>query len=75
MGVLLESVKSQRKLNQSVPKDFKREYVMDELKTLNVSVSRSGRPIAELSYAELKQELAIASVLNINIESQEKKFF
>jgi hypothetical protein len=75
MGLLMDSVKNLKKMNKCTPKEVKRQIVIDELRALHVNFSRSGVPIDQLGYEELKEEYVIASILNIDIENQANKFF
>lgn len=75
MGLLMDSVKNLKKMNQCTPKEVKRQIVIDELRALHVNFSRSGVPIDQLGYEELKEEYVIASILSIDIETPANKFF
>jgi hypothetical protein len=75
MGILLESVKHRKKINCRGPLEIKRQIVLDEIKALNVTVSRSGKPLESLDYDQLKEEWAIASILWADTENPENKWF
>lgn len=75
MGVLLNATIQRKKIKRTAPLEAKRRIVMDELKTLNVTVSRSGRPLDELDYEELKEEWVMASILWVDIENENHRWF
>ena len=75
MGVLLNATIQRKKIKRTAPLEKKREIVMDELKALNVTVSRSGKSLEELNYEELKEEWVFASILQVDIEHPENKWF
>lgn len=41
---------------------FKRDAVLDRLKDLGISYSRTGIPVSQLNYKDLKYELALAEI-------------
>ena len=75
MGVLLNATIQRKKIKRTAPLEAKRRIVMDELKTLNVTVSRYGKPLDELTYDELKEEWVFASLLAVDIENPEHRWF
>lgn len=75
MSLLMGSVKNLKKMNQCTPERLKQQFILDELRALNVTVSRSGVPIDQLNYDELKEEYVIASILSVDIEAPANKFF
>ncbi|AGK52010.1 hypothetical protein [Bacillus sp. 1NLA3E] len=75
MGILLESVKSRKKIKRGAPLEKKMQYVLDELKSMNVNISRTGKPVESLDYDELKEEWVFATILSFDVESPENKFF
>lgn len=75
MGILLEAVKNRKKIKRMAPLEAKREIVLDELRAMNVTVSRAGKDIETLDYAELKEEWVIASILWVDIENENGKWF
>jgi hypothetical protein len=75
MGLLLEVVKNRKKKKRSTPLEVKRQIVIDDLKTMNVTVSRSGRLIENLDYEELKEEWVIASILWVDIENPNNEWY
>jgi hypothetical protein len=75
MGLLLEAVKHRKKIKRSAPLEVKRQIVLDELKNMNVTLSRSGQPIDNLNYEELKEEWVIASILWVDIENPNNEWY
>jgi hypothetical protein len=75
MGLLLEVVKNRKKIKRSTPLEIKRQIVIDDLKIMNVTVSRSGRAIENLDYEELKEEWVIASILWVDIENPNNEWY
>ena len=75
MAILLKSVNQRKMIGRNAPLEKKREIVMDELKALNVTVARSGKSLEELNYEELKEEWVFASILQVDIEHPENKWF
>ncbi|MDF2790456.1 MAG: hypothetical protein K0S80_3557 [Neobacillus sp.] len=75
MGILLTAVKHRRKIRQKAPVEVKREIVLEELRAMNVSTSRSGKPIDTLGYEDLKEEWVIASILWVDMENENGKWF
>ncbi|MBO0962369.1 hypothetical protein J1P26_21940 [Neobacillus sp. MM2021_6] len=75
MGILLEAVKHRKKVRQKAPLEVKREIVLDELRAMNVTTSRCGKAIESLDYEALKEEWVIASILWVDIENENGKWF
>jgi hypothetical protein len=75
MGILLESVKHRKKISSKAPIAVKRQIVLDELKAMNISVARSGAPLETLDYDRLKEEWVIASILWVDVENSDNKWY
>lgn len=67
MGILYNSV--------TLQKNLKHEFVLERLKSMNVSKSQSGKPIELLDYTEAKYELVLASFRMIDAEKSESAWF
>lgn len=66
MGVLYNVTKLQNN---------KREFMIDRLQELGIVKTKDGKPVHELSYQELKMELAMAEICNVDVENPENKWF
>lgn len=55
--------------------EAKRKFLIEELKTLNVTTSQIGTSLEQLSYEELKYELVLACFRKIDMESDSQKWF
>ncbi len=75
MGILLEAVNSRKRVSRKTPLELKIEYVLSELKAMNVTVSRSGKPIEQLSYEALKEEWVFATICTIDITTDANKWY
>lgn len=64
MGVLYNVVKVREQDN-----------VMGELKNMGIQYARDGRSLDELTYKELVLQLAIAKVVDIDIENDDNNWF
>jgi hypothetical protein len=62
MGILNEAAKLKPRVRRSAPAEIKRQVFLDDLKAMNILVSRSGRPLEELSTNQLRDELVFASI-------------
>jgi hypothetical protein len=75
MGILREAAKLKPRFKRSSPAEVKRQIVLDELKAMNISVSRAGLPIEQLSYDDLKEEWVFASICSVDITSESNKWY
>jgi hypothetical protein len=75
LGILLEAVKHRKKIRKSAPIEAKREIVLEELRAMNVTTARSGKPLESLNYEDLKEEWVIASILWVDIEHDSNGWF
>lgn len=53
----------------------KRKYLIEELAKLNVTKSKDGKNLSELSYDDLKHELVLACFRQIDTQKEESKWF
>lgn len=53
----------------------KRKYLIEELAKMNVTTSKDGKNLSELSYDDLKQELVLACFRQIDIQNDQGKWF
>jgi hypothetical protein len=53
----------------------KRENVLERQKEQGIRTARDGRPLSDLTYKELIVQLAIADVIDVDVENQENKWF
>ncbi|OLS39113.1 hypothetical protein [Bacillus sp. MRMR6] len=67
MGVLLKAM--------NLKKNMKQQIVLERLKELGVTHSQQGKVIEELDYNELKFELVIAEMNQVDIEHPDHKWF
>ncbi|MBM4762736.1 hypothetical protein [Bacillus sp. B15-48] len=75
MGILRDAMKLKPRVKRSSPAAIKRQIVLDELIAMNVTVTREGELIEELSYERLKEELVLASFRQIDIQNDQNKWF
>ncbi len=54
---------------------MKKQMVLDRLLELNITHSQQGKPIQELEYSELKYELVLAEMRQVDIEHPDHKWF
>jgi hypothetical protein len=52
-----------------------RKHFIDELRAEGVTRNKEGKSIYDMSYNELKSELALASIRKVNVESPDNKWF
>jgi hypothetical protein len=55
--------------------EAKRKYLIEELTKMNVTQSRDGRKLSDLSYDELKEELVLATFRYIDRQNEAGKWF
>jgi hypothetical protein len=67
MGMLYNATK--------LKKNMKKQMVLDRLLELNITHSQQGKPIEELEYSELKYELVLAEMRQVDIEHPDHKWF
>jgi hypothetical protein len=53
----------------------KRQYIIDELRKLNVTESSAGESLESLDYERLKEELVLASFRKIDVETDSNRWF
>lgn len=67
MGVLYKAA--------TLKKSMKQQFVLDRLMELGVTHSQQGKPIQDLSYEEMKYELVLAEMKQVDIENPDHKWF
>jgi len=75
MGILHKSTQLKPRVRRSSPAEIKRQIIIEDLRQLNVNVSREGVPIEDLSYDRLKEEMVLATFRQIDIESDDNEWF
>jgi len=75
MGILHKSTQLKPRVRRSSPAELKRQIIIEDLRELNVTVSREGVPIEELSYDRLKEEMVLATFRQIDIEADDNEWF
>lgn len=56
-------------------KDFKAEFVLEKLLAAGVTKGQSGKSVHDMSYEELKYELALQAFREIDIKSDSQRWF
>lgn len=64
MGLLYDTVMERKK-----------NYLIEELAKMNVTQSKDGKDLSELSYDDLKHELVLACFRKIDTQNSESKWF
>lgn len=52
-----------------------RKHFIDELRAEGITRDKDGKSIYDMSYHELKSELALVSIRKVNVENPENKWF
>jgi hypothetical protein len=55
--------------------EAKRKYLIEELTKMNVTQSRDGKRLSDLSYDDLKEELVLATFRYIDSQNEAGKWF
>jgi hypothetical protein len=55
--------------------EAKRKYLIEELTKMNVTQSRDGKRLSDLSYDDLKEELVLATFRYIDRQNEAGKWF
>jgi hypothetical protein len=64
MGILYDTVM-----------EAKRKYLIEELHKMNVIQTKDGKKLSDLSYDDLKQQVALARFRQIDRQNDEGKWF
>lgn len=59
----------------NMKKNMKQQMVLDRLHEIGVTHSQQGKPIQELEYDELKYELVLSEMRQVDIDHPDHKWF